>query len=277
MLVLIADDDATARQVLKTRVEQLDHDTTLAGDGTEAWDRFRASHPDVVITDWTMPHLSGIELCKLIREHGGPDYTYVIAVTALREHRYALQAMRAGVDDYLTKPVDADDLELRLLAAERLRASYAAMRSPQASPPQPTPTPQESPAGEEVPGAGREEDVRRVLIADDDPVARATFSGLVEADPKLALVGAVEDAAQAVALAREQTPDVALLDWMMPGGGIRAATQIHKQSPATKIIGISVSDEPAASFDFLRAGARDFMPKGTPPDEILRVLHSVAG
>ncbi len=142
MLVLIADDDATARQVLKTRVEQLDHETVLASDGTEAWDRFKATHPDVVLTDWTMPYLNGIELCKMIREHAHDDYTYVIAVTVLREHGYALEAMRAGVDDYLTKPVDPNDLELRLLAAERLKASYAAMRAKQGRPRPQTAVPQ---------------------------------------------------------------------------------------------------------------------------------------
>lgn len=276
MLVLIAEDDATARQVLKMRVEQLDHDTALASDGTEAWDRFRATHPDVVITDWTMPHLSGIELCRMIREHDQDDYTYVIAVTALRQHRYALEAMRAGVDDYLTKPVDPDDLELRLLGAKRLKASYAAMRAGQHRPSPSVPEPKaEDDVGDVGTQAPAKDDRRRVLIADDDPVARTTYSALVDADPSLTLVGAVEDARQAIELARAETPDIALLDWIMPGGGIRAATQIHQLSPGTVIIGMSASDEPSASFDMLRAGARGFVQKGTSADEVLRTLHEV--
>lgn len=273
MLVLIAEDDATARQVLKTRVEQLDHDTAIACDGADAWDRFQSSHPDVVITDWTMPHLSGIELCKKIRDHAHADYTYVIAVTILRQHRYAMEAMRAGFDDYLTKPVDPNDLELRLVAAERLKASHAAIRAKQA---RPTPqTPVDLPTDDVQSAATAGDDRRSVLIADDDPVARATFSGLVNGDPSLKLVGTAEDAAQAIALARTELPDIALLDWIMPGGGIRAATQIHQHSPTTSIIGISASDEPSASFDMLRAGARDFIQKGTPTGEILRVLQTI--
>jgi len=274
VLVLIAEDDATARQILKIRVEQLDHDTELASDGTEAWDRFNATHPDVVITDWTMPHLNGIELCKRIRKHARDDYTYVIAVTALRQHRYALEAMRAGVDDYLTKPVNPDDLELRLLAAKRLKTSYAAMRANQRQPRPQAAKAQTDHHGDDMhEGAPPRDHRRRVLIADDDPVARTTFSALVDADPSLMLVGAVENAQQAVELARAEMPDVALLDWIMPGGGIRAATQIHQLNPATAIIGMSASDEPSASFDMLRAGARSFLQKGTPTAEILRTLH----
>ncbi|MDQ6751721.1 MAG: response regulator [Actinomycetota bacterium] len=276
MLVLIADDDATARQVLKTRIEQLDHDTALASDGTEAWDRFKTSHPDVVVTDWTMPYLNGIELCRMIREHDQDEYTYVIAVTALRNHSYALEAMRAGVDDYLTKPVDPNDLELRLLAAKRLKASYATMRTKQTQSGLRAAEPEADHDGpDRREGAERTDNRRRVLIADDDPIARATFSALVDADPALMLVGAVEDAKQAVELARAELPDIALLDWIMPGGGIRAATQIHQLSPATSIIGMSASDEPSASFDMLRAGARGFLQKGTPADEILRTLHEI--
>jgi DNA-binding response OmpR family regulator len=268
MLVLIADDDATARQMLEARAKQLHHDTVLAADGGEAWDLFQRVHPDVVITDWVMPHLSGIDLCRKIRAHARDDYTYVIAVTVKREHRYALEAMRAGIDDYLAKPVDPQDLELRLLAAE-MRADQRgpALHGREPSP-KPTVDDRQSPAPI---GDGR----RRVLIADDDPVVRATLGGLVEADPELELVGAVEDAEQAVALARKEMPDVALLDWMMPGGGNRAATQIHQHSPITAIIGMSASDEPAASFDMLRAGARDFILKGTASDDVLRALRAV--
>ena len=272
MLVLIAEDDATTRQVLEMRVKQLHHDTVLASDGAEAWDRFERSHPDVVITDWAMPHLSGIDLCRKIRAHAHDDYTYVIAVTAMREHRYALEAMRAGLDDYLTKPVDPEELELRLLAAERLKASYAEMRANQRRPAPQSAEP--SPAGDEPsPAAG--DGRRRVLIADDDPVVRAMFAGLIEADPALQLVGAVENSEQAVELAKKELPDVAILDWIMPGGGDRAATQIHRHSPMTTIIGMSASDEPAASFDMLRAGARDFIQKGTSTDEVSELLQRV--
>ena len=275
MLVLIADDDATARQVLKTRVEQLDHHTVLASDGSQAWYRFKATHPDVVITDWTMPYLSGIELCKRIREHAQEDYTYVIVVTALREHRYALQAMRAGVDDYLTKPVDPKDLELRLLAADRLKSSYAVTRTKQRRPAPQTPEPPRDHSQNERDPTAPEANRRRVLIADDDPVARTTFSALIDADPSLTLVGTAENAQQAVELARTKMPDIALLDWIMPGGGILAATQIRQLNPTTSIIGMSASNEPAAPFDMVRAGARGFLPKGTPADEILRTLHQI--
>jgi diguanylate cyclase (GGDEF)-like protein len=79
----------------------------------------------VVITDWVMPGTDGLQLCRLIRGQHAEAYTYVILATSLGERNHVLEAMEAGADDYLTKPLDPYDLEARLVAAKRVTSLHA--------------------------------------------------------------------------------------------------------------------------------------------------------
>ena len=115
----------------------------------------------------------------------------------------------------------------------------------------------------------------KLLIADDDALARALIEAIVERDAELELVGCAEDADGAIALAGEHQPDVAVLDWVMPGGGgAVAAREILNISPETKIVALTAPG--AAEADSLRAGARSSLVKGCPPDELLRTIWAAA-
>jgi diguanylate cyclase (GGDEF)-like protein len=118
--VLVVDDDAGCRLVLRAAVERLGHPCRVATDGDEAWRLFQEAQPDVLITDWMMPGLNGLELCRQVRRRAGDGYTYVILATALDEHENVLQGMEAGADDYLTKPISPFDVRARLVAAKRV-------------------------------------------------------------------------------------------------------------------------------------------------------------
>jgi signal transduction histidine kinase len=120
MRVLIAEDSGILRRALRRAVEGLGHECVEAEDGEAAWHLFDQQGADVVISDWMMPGLEGPELCRRVRAVSGRPYTYFVILTVLEEKRHALAGMRAGADDYLTKPVDLDDLQLRLIAAERV-------------------------------------------------------------------------------------------------------------------------------------------------------------
>jgi len=115
-----------------------------------------------------------------------------------------------------------------------------------------------------------------VMIADDDALARALIEAIVERDDELKLVGCAEDAAGAIELADEHQPDVALLDWVMPGGGgAVAAREILLRSPETRIVALTspgLSDEISTA----KAGARRSVPKGCAPDELLRTIRAAA-
>jgi two-component system chemotaxis response regulator CheY len=79
----------------------------------------------VVITDWMMPGMSGIDLCRRIRAEQDRTYTYIVLATSLGKHDEILEGMEAGADDYLTKPLQPFDLEVRLVAAERVTSLHA--------------------------------------------------------------------------------------------------------------------------------------------------------
>lgn len=124
MRILIAEDSALTRSILRYAVEGGGHECLVAHDGTEAWRLFQESGADVVISDWMMPGIEGPDLCRRVREYAGEAYTYFILLTALEDKQYARQGMDAGADDYLTKPLDLDELGLRLTAAVRVTALH---------------------------------------------------------------------------------------------------------------------------------------------------------
>ncbi len=120
MKVLVADDDPVTRVVLERAVERLGHDCRAAADGLEAWNTFRRWGADVIISDWMMPGLEGPELCRRVRGRPRAPYTFFILLTVLEDKQHALEGMEAGADDYLTKPLDFDDLRARLIVASRV-------------------------------------------------------------------------------------------------------------------------------------------------------------
>jgi diguanylate cyclase (GGDEF)-like protein len=119
--VLIVDDSRMARLMLRNAVESLGHETLEACDGQQAWDMLVQTGADVVVSDWMMPGLEGPELCRRVRaQQQDGSYTYFILLTTLGDRRFAMEGMEAGADDYLPKPLDVGELQLRLIAAERI-------------------------------------------------------------------------------------------------------------------------------------------------------------
>jgi EAL domain-containing protein (putative c-di-GMP-specific phosphodiesterase class I)/AmiR/NasT family two-component response regulator len=114
----------------------------------------------------------------------------------------------------------------------------------------------------------------RVLVADDDPVLREALAALIGSDDSMELVGAAQNATEAVEMAVRQRPDVAVLDVRMPeGGGPRAALEIRELSPSTKVLAFSAYEDRSTVIDMLRAGAVGYLLKGTRPKEILEGIH----
>lgn len=125
MRVLIAEDDPISRRILEVTVRRFGHELAVAADGLEAWELHASFRPEVLISDWMMPGLDGPELCRRIRRAEGMAYTYVILLTARQGHEDVMAGMRAGADDYLTKPLSAAELEVCLVAASRVTGLHA--------------------------------------------------------------------------------------------------------------------------------------------------------
>jgi len=120
MKILIAEDDIFARSVLEASLRKLGHELVSYADGEAAWTAFMMEPQRVVISDWLMPGMDGLELCRRIRNAGG-DYTYFILLSNLSATGENLdQAMAAGVDDFLAKPANPNDLRARLHVADRI-------------------------------------------------------------------------------------------------------------------------------------------------------------
>ena len=124
MRVLLADDDRASRLIAEAALRRLGHECHTVSDGTEAWDAFRSSPHDVVISDLRMPGLTGVELCRKIREHTRGSYTYFILCSGHDGLDDILGGMNAGADEYLTKPLDGDDLQAHLISAVRITALH---------------------------------------------------------------------------------------------------------------------------------------------------------
>jgi len=92
----------------------------FANSGHQAIETFERERPSLVITDWVMPDLTGIELCQKIRAGAGSPYTYIIILTSNAEKENVVQGLSAGADDYLTKPFDRNELLARVRVGQRL-------------------------------------------------------------------------------------------------------------------------------------------------------------
>ena len=123
MKILVADDEPTSRLITKMVLRDLGHQCRTVTDGAEAWDAFVSDRPDVVISDWMMPNMSGLELCRKVRADTG-GYTYFMMVTGRGAASQVVEGMIAGADDYLLKPLDPDELQVHLIAASRVSSLH---------------------------------------------------------------------------------------------------------------------------------------------------------
>jgi diguanylate cyclase (GGDEF)-like protein len=120
MDILIVDDQRTTGLALTWILAKLGHTPRLVSSGEEALELIERGDWRVVITDWIMPGMDGLELCRRIRARGGRPYIYIIVLTGLTGRDRRLEALEAGPDDFLTKPVDPDELALRLAIGRRI-------------------------------------------------------------------------------------------------------------------------------------------------------------
>ncbi len=120
MKVLVVDDDTTMRTILIDTVSRLGYRCVGARDGVEAWDLFRADTYPLVITDWMMPGMDGLDLCRRIRGANRPHYVYIIILTANHDRGDSVTGLESGADDYVIKPYDPSELAARIGVGRRI-------------------------------------------------------------------------------------------------------------------------------------------------------------
>ena len=120
MRILVVEDDFDARQMLQVLLQLEGHTVVTAGNGNQAWDAFLENKFSVILSDWLMPECDGLELCRRIRSEQTAHYPYIILLTALSGKSNYFEAIRAGADDFVSKPYDPELLTSRLMVAERI-------------------------------------------------------------------------------------------------------------------------------------------------------------
>ena len=120
MSILVIDDSRLQRRILISALTPLGYHVRDTSSGEEALELCRQEMPDIVISDWVMSGMSGLDLCSRLRELCGEHYVYFIILTSKSEKGELAEALSAGADDFLSKPLSADEMRGRIVAGERL-------------------------------------------------------------------------------------------------------------------------------------------------------------
>ena len=122
MRVLIADDDLSTLVTLEAFLESFGYEVATATNGREAFEMIQAGDYRLVISDWEMPDMDGIDLCRKVRQRQLGSYVYFILLTGRRMDADLVDGLNAGADDFLRKPFNPEELRVRLRVAERITA-----------------------------------------------------------------------------------------------------------------------------------------------------------
>jgi two-component system, cell cycle response regulator len=118
--ILIADDDRLLRRILETSLKAAGYDVVAAENGKEALELFKKNYYPIVMTDWIMPEMDGLDLCRAIRSEEAERYTYIILLTSLDSKNDIIAGLESGADEYLVKPINQPELKTRLKTARRI-------------------------------------------------------------------------------------------------------------------------------------------------------------
>lgn len=124
MRILVAEDDPVTRKILESILSRLGWDVITAVDGTSAWQTLEGlggkSAPELVLLDWMMPGMDGIEICRKLRSTPGYELVYIILLTSRSEKEDLAMALTAGANDYIAKPFHPIELESRVRVGQRM-------------------------------------------------------------------------------------------------------------------------------------------------------------
>ncbi len=121
MRILLAEDDLTSRTILAALLQKWGHDPVVTCDGDEAWEALQnPDAPKLVLLDWNMPGLDGLEVCRRVREIETSNPPYVIILTARTDMADIVTGLDAGANDYVSKPFNNDELQARIRVGQRM-------------------------------------------------------------------------------------------------------------------------------------------------------------
>jgi len=119
--VLLAEDEPVTKRLLEGHIARFGYDVVSVADGLAAWQVLQSKDaPSLAVLDWGMPGLDGVEICRRLRAAEAGQYTYVLIVTSRAAKADVVAGLDAGADDFVSKPIDPDELHARLRTGERI-------------------------------------------------------------------------------------------------------------------------------------------------------------
>ncbi len=277
--ILIVDDDAADRALLEEILTGAGYQVQQAAGGEMALTKATVAPPDLILLDLLMPGMDGLEACRRLKEHPATSAVPVIVVTALGQVTAKEASLTTGADDFVTKPVRPDDLRARVQAMLKVRRipqeidrtlaylhELAAARDAQRLAALPTVD------GRASPKPPARLTVLPILLADDEAFTREFYGGLLTEHGFRVL--AASDGVAALALARQHSVEVAILDLMMPGmSGLEVLERLHAGHPDLPVIVLTAHATSRNAIAALKLGAFDFIVKGLDHDLVVMALH----
>ena len=255
--VLLADDDPEFLDSLTAVVEQAPslELAAVAENAPEAIELGRLKQPEVAVVDVTLPDGGGLRVVQELQAVAAR--TRVLALAPYGDAATIMHMLYAGAAGYLLKGISAVELVDAIARTADRQAVISAEVSETLHPDHAGPL--------------------TVVVADEDTEALDALASIVDRSPDFALVGKARDATAAVRLAALYTPDIALIDASMPGGGGgAAATQLRLGSPAMRVIALSAATERDTVLQMLHAGASSYVVKSVPAQDLLTALRTTA-
>jgi DNA-binding response OmpR family regulator len=246
--ILVAEDDAISRGFICARLAKWGYEVVATQNGTEAMTALRSQDaPSLAILDWMMPGMDGLEICRRVREVN--RRVYLILLTARGSKENVVEGLRAGADDYLTKPFDSDELQARILVGLRMMALQAAPSEPPRVGFYPPPK-------------------TRILVAEDDAVLRQLICSRL-AKWHYEPIPTVNGTEAMTALRKRDAPALAILDWLMPDmDGLEICHRLREAKRSVYIILLTARGSKENIIEGLRAGADDYLVKPFHAEEL---------
>ncbi|HZT09075.1 MAG TPA: response regulator [Chloroflexota bacterium] len=250
--ILVVEDSQTQAELVRLVLEDEGYQVVVAENGRVALERIKESPPDLVLSDIMMPEMDGHELCQAMKADEGTRVIPVVMLTSLQAQHDRIRALENGADDFLSKPVDPDELVARVRSLLRLKAVYDKLLQHD------------------------QRETQRVLVAEDSRTEAENLRALLEeAGYEIELV---TDGRSALARARAAPPDLVLTDVIMPEMDGVAFCRALKAADATRripVIMLTSLQERGDRILALEAGADDFLTKPIDRAELLARARSL--
>ena len=121
MKVILAEDESVTRRLLQASIARWGYTIEAFADGGAAWKCLEsATEPTLLIVDWMMPGLDGLDICRRVRAQGREPYVYILMITGRSDRGDIIEGLKAGADDFMVKPVHHDELRARIKVGERI-------------------------------------------------------------------------------------------------------------------------------------------------------------